>query len=64
MAVIPGGPDSAQRVSSMATLPAPLADGLSRLTSDLESGVLTPADVGVRFYASSRTPGGGRRPTR
>lgn len=51
------GHRTAERVSSMATLPAPLAEGLSRLASDLESSVLTPADVGVRFYGEFADPG-------
>jgi hypothetical protein len=48
---------TARRVSSISTLPAPLAEGLSRLTSDLESSVLTPADVGVRFHGDFAEPG-------
>ena len=48
---------TAQRVPSMGNLPAPLGEGLSLLTSDLESSVLTPADVGVRCYGEFAEPG-------
>lgn len=48
---------AAQRVSPMGILAGPLAEGLSLLTSDLETSVLTPADVGVRFYGEFTEPG-------
>jgi hypothetical protein len=51
------GHRAAQRVSSMARLPAPLAGDLSPLTTDLDASVLTPADVGVRFYGEFAEPG-------
>jgi hypothetical protein len=51
------GHRTAQRVSSMARLPAPLAGDLSPLTTDLDASVLTPADVGVRFYGEFAEPG-------
>lgn len=48
---------TAQRVSSIGNLPATLGEGLFLLTSDLESSVLTPADVGVRYYGGFAEPG-------
>jgi len=48
---------TAQRLSSMGNLPAPLREGLALLTSDLELSVLTPADVGVRYYGEFAEPG-------